>query len=460
MHDDTAALQAALDRAAEVGEGVVVLSPGVYRVSDPLVFRGDGCALFGAGQPTIAAGGLLTRILDSDGRSRLRIAGVSVQGAGVHERGGRGAVHLDGGSTGCTVENVEVVDAPGTGIVDDGDGNTVRGCAIERTGEHGVYVSGSRGGTYEGNRITGAGSVPGATLLAHGISVADAVGCTVRSNAVTGGSGPGIVLRDGSRGIRVTRNLVRDTGDRPLLIGSGSESLIAENVIEGAPAGRDALQLTGGGGNRIERNYVHQVGPGGAAIRWVSDEALGGDVVAGNVILLDGAAVNFWALALEAPRAAPIRIERNTIQAIRGAAPPAAIRVGVGRGHLLLDNLVLGVPELSDRGADTVARFRAARQVRRLGPGVHQVLAEDGVLRCDARSGTVTVVLPDAGACHWRVYSIVVANGAHPVVVRGSGGDRVAGTEALELRAGGALLQSTGGGWQEVRAGDREGIRP
>jgi parallel beta-helix repeat protein len=453
MHDDTAALQGALDRAAELGEGVVVLSPGVYRVSDPLVFRGDGCALLGVGQPTIAAGGLLTRIVDSDGRSRLRIAGLSVQGAGVHERGGRGAVHLDEGSTGCMVENIEVVDAPGTGIVDDGDGNTVRGCAIERTGEHGLYVSGSRGGTYDGNRIAGAGSVPGATLLAHGISVADAVGCTVRSNMVTGGRGPGIVLRDGSHGILVTRNLVRDTGDRPLVIGSGSESLIADNVIEGAPAGRDAVQLAGGGGNRIERNYVHQVNPGGAAMRWVGDEALGDDAVAENVILLDGAAVNFWALALEAPRAAPIRIERNTIQAIRGAAPPAAIRVGAGRGHLLLDNLVLGIPELSDRGAGTVAQFRAARQVRRLGPGVHQVLAGDGVLRCDARSGAVTVVLPDAASCRWRVYPIRVTNGAHPVVALGSGGDRVAGAETFEVGAGGALLQSTGDGWQELGAG-------
>jgi hypothetical protein len=214
MHDDTAALQAALDRAAELDEGVVVLSPGMYLVSDPLVFRGDGCALFGVGQPTIAAGGLLTRIVDSDGRSRLRIAGVSVQGAGVHKQDGRGAVHLDGGSAGCTIENIEVVDAPGTGIVDDGDGNTVRGCAVERTGEHGLYVSGSRGGTYEGNRITGAGSVPVATLLAHGISVAGAVGCTARSNAVAGGRGPGIVLRDGARGMLVTRNLGQDATRR------------------------------------------------------------------------------------------------------------------------------------------------------------------------------------------------------------------------------------------------------
>ncbi|MEO6056534.1 MAG: glycosyl hydrolase family 28-related protein, partial [Gemmatimonadales bacterium] len=55
-HDDTAALQAAFDCAAEQGDGVILLSPGVYRVRETLSFRADGCELLGVGHPTILAG--------------------------------------------------------------------------------------------------------------------------------------------------------------------------------------------------------------------------------------------------------------------------------------------------------------------------------------------------------------------------------------------------------------------
>jgi parallel beta-helix repeat protein len=194
------------------------------------MFRGDGCELIGDGQPTIEAAGLITRMLDSNHFSRLRIAGLRLQGVGAEAQRGRGAIHLDTGSTGCTVENNEIRDAPGNGIVDDGDENTLRGNLIHRTGEHGIYVSGCRNGTYAGNTVRDAGRVPGSSLTAHGISVADATDCALRANHVSGG-GVGLALRDGAKRILVGGNVIHDTGDRPLLIGSATECRITGNEL-------------------------------------------------------------------------------------------------------------------------------------------------------------------------------------------------------------------------------------
>jgi parallel beta-helix repeat protein len=450
IHDDTAALQAALDHAAAAGAGVVVLPPGVYRVRTALVFRGDGCELIGDGQPTIEAAGLITRVLDSDHRSRLRIAGLRIQGVGAQAQRGRGAIHLDSGSTGCTVENNEIRDAPGAGIVDDGDDNTLRGNLIDRTGEHGIYVSGCHSGTYAGNRIRGAGSVPGSTLTAHGISVADATDCVVQANHVTGG-GVGLALRDGTRRILVSGNVVHDTGDRPMLIGSASDSRIAGNELAGTPAGEDTLQVSGGGGNRIEGNYLHHATPGGAALRWTGRAVRGDDLVRGNTVLLEGPAVNYWGLEIDAAIARPIRIEGNTIQAIHGAAPPAAIRIHGGRGHAVLGNLILGAAGVSDLGLETRIEPRQAQDRATLGPGFHRLGLDDGGAVCDARDGPVTIVLPRAAGIRWRVYAVERTGPAlFPIVVRGSGPDLIDGRDVARLvdLPLAIHLQSTGTGWR------------
>ncbi|HUR93920.1 MAG TPA: right-handed parallel beta-helix repeat-containing protein [Gemmatimonadales bacterium] len=430
--DDTAALQAAFDRAAELGEGVVLVSPGVYRVRETLSFRADGCQLLGVGQPTILADELLPRILDSDGRSQLRIAGLRVRGTGVHDVGGRGAIHLDERSTACTVENTEVHDAPGTGIVDDGAGNTIRGNVVRGTGEHGIYVSGCRHGVYSANRITGAGEVHGATLLAHGLSIADASECRIVDNLVEGGRGLGLVLRDGAHDNVVSGNTVRGTGDRLLLIGSGSRNLLCDNRLEQPPPGRDALQVTGGGSNRIERNFIRVTTSGSAALRWVGDEPSGGDLVKGNVVLLDGKAVDYHTVELDAPRAGPVLLIDNTIQAVRLAAPASAVRRRSGRAPQLEGNLV-----------------QDDRHARTLGAGVHHVERTDLALRCDPRQGSVHVMLPAAGVSRWRTIAIGRPASGYPVVVQGDGDDRIAGERVLSLPPGRArlYLQCDGGGW-------------
>ena len=455
IHDDTAALQAALDHAAAAGAGVVVLPPGVYRVRTTLVFRGDGCELIGDGQPTIEAAGLITRVLDSDHRSGLRIAGLRIQGVGAQAQRGRGAIHLDSGSTSCTVENNEIRDAPGVGIVDDGDDNTLRGNLIDRTGEHGIYASGCRRGTYVGNRIREAGSVPGSSLTAHGISVAGATDCAVRANHVTGG-GVGLALRDDARRILVSGNIVHDTGDRPLLIGSASDSRIVGNELAGTPAGQDTLQVSGGGGNRLEGNYLHHATPGGAAVRWTGRGVTGDDLVHGNTVLLDGPAVNYWGLEIDAPVARPIRIEGNTIQAIHGAVPPAAIRIHGGRGHAVLGNLILGARAVSDLGHETRVVPRQALDRATLGPGFHRLGLEEGGAWCNASAGPITIVLPRAAGIRWRVYAVErTGPSPFPVVVRGSGPDLIDGRDLTRLDDGppAIFLQSTGTGWRLLTPG-------
>ena len=427
-----------------------MLPPGVYRIRTTLMFRGDGCELIGDGQPTIEAAGLITRMLDSNHFSRLRIAGLRLQGVGAEAQRGRGAIHLDTGSTGCTVENNEIRDAPGNGIVDDGDENTLRGNLIHRTGEHGIYVSGCRNGTYAGNTVRDAGRVPGSSLTAHGISVADATDCALRANHVSGG-GVGLALRDGAKRILVGGNVIHDTGDRPLLIGSATECRITGNELAGTPAGQDTMQVSGGGRNHIEGNYLHHTSPGGAAMRWTGREASGGDVVRGNTVLLDGPAVNYWGIEIDAALARPIRIEGNTIQAIDGAAPPAAIRIHGGRGHALLGNLVLGALGVSDLGLETTIVPRQGRDRTVLGPGFHHLGAEEGGAACDTRGGPVTIVLPGAAGIRWRVYAVERTDPApFPIVVRGSGPDLIDGLDEARLDDGPAALffQSTGTGWR------------
>jgi hypothetical protein len=86
---------------------------------------------------------------------------------------------------------------------------------------------------------------------------------------------------------------------------------------------------------------IHRLSPGGAAIRWTTSAVLGGDDVYGNLIVLDGAAITQYGIDVDTHPRGRVRIHGNTITALNGAAPPAAIRVAGGDGAVqVYDNMI------------------------------------------------------------------------------------------------------------------------
>ena len=327
--DDTPALQRALDGAGRVG-GAVLLPAGVYRFSVALGVRGDRTELLGLGGSRLVAATTLDRLIDSNNYSYLHFQGLTVEGAGVQDVGGRGAIHLDGGSRYCVVSHCRIVNAPGTAIADDGTHNKIVHNVVDGTGEHGIYSSSGVESVYHGNHLRRVGRVPRATLGCHGISLAGSRSCAVTGNTVEDTSGVGIVLRDDARFCTVRYNAVGAGTDRHIALGTASDCNIVGNSLSRVAAGVDAIRIDGGGRFVIADNVIRRSTAGGAGIRWTTARVTGGDDVYGNVILLDGAAISQWGIDADTDALADVRIHGNTIRAINGAAPPGAIRVAGG----------------------------------------------------------------------------------------------------------------------------------
>ena len=327
--DDTAPLQEALDRAGAVG-GAILLPAGAYRFSRPLGVHGDRTELLGLGGSRLVAAIPLDRLIDSNDFSRLIFQGLTIEGTGVQAVGGRGTIHLDGGSRECVVSYCRIVNAPGTAIADDGERNRIVHNVVDGTGEHGIYSSSGAESVYQGNHLRRVGRVAGVTLGCHGISLAGSIACTVSGNTVDDAAGAGIVLRDRARYCTVRGNTVGGGTDRHIALGTASDCNIVGNNLTRVPAGVDAIRIDGGGRFVIADNRIERSTPGGAGIRWTTAAVTGGDDVRGNVILLDGAAISQWGIDADSDTLIDVRIHGNTIRAINGAAPPGAIRVQGG----------------------------------------------------------------------------------------------------------------------------------
>lgn len=337
--DDTAALQRAFSAAGAVG-GTVLLPPGTYPFSATLGIRGDRTELVGLGGSRLVATTLLDRLLDSNSFSHLRFQGLTIEGTGVQAVGGRGTIHLDGGSIHCVVTDCRILNAPGTAIVDDGSRNTLMGNVVDGTGEHGIYSAGCAHSVYHQNHLRNVGRVPGTTLGCHGVSLAGSESCTVADNTIENADGVGIALRDGTRHCTVRVNAIRAGSDRHIALGTASDCTIVGNVMLEVASGADAVRIDGGGRFVIADNVIRRTTPGGAAIRWTTPAVLGGDDVYDNLILLDGAAITQYGIDVDTRPLGRVRIHGNTIKAINGAAPPAAIRVAGGDARVkVYDNI-------------------------------------------------------------------------------------------------------------------------
>jgi parallel beta-helix repeat protein len=335
--DDTAALQRAVDRAGAVG-GTVLFPSGVYLFSATLGIRGDRTELVGLGGSRLVATAALDRLIDSNDFGALHFHGLTIEGTGVQTVGGRGTIHLDGGSRDCVVAHCRIVNAPGTAIADDGTRNLVAHNIVDGTGEHGIYSSSGVDSRYHGNHLRRIGQVPRTTLGCHGISLAGSRSCVVEGNAVEDTGGVGIALRDDARYCTVRGNAIRGGTDRHLALGTASDCDIVGNSMFDVAAGADAVRIDGGGRFVIADNLIRRTTAGGAAIRWTTAGVTGGDDVYGNLILLQGAAISQPGIDADSETLVDVRIHRNTIKAIDGAAPPGAIRVRTGAAVHVYDN--------------------------------------------------------------------------------------------------------------------------
>ncbi|MEP6689244.1 MAG: right-handed parallel beta-helix repeat-containing protein [Gemmatimonadales bacterium] len=327
--DDTAAFQHALDAAGPAG-GTVLVPRGRYRFSVPLGIRGDRTELVGLGGSRLVAATLLDRLIDSNNFSGLRLHGLTLEGAGVQAVGGRGAIHLDEGSTGCVVSRCRILNAPGTAITDDGRHNLVVHNVIEGTGEHGIYSSGGLDSEYHDNHLRNVGRVAGTTLGCHGISLAGSTSCTVAGNTIVDTDGVGIALRDGAHHCTVRSNAISAGTDRHIALGTASDCTIIRNTLRDVAAGFDAIRIDGGGRLVIADNLIRRATAGGAGIRWTTAGVTGGDDVYGNTIVLEGAAISQPGIDADSGTLVDVRIHGNTIRAVHGAAPPGAIQVRSG----------------------------------------------------------------------------------------------------------------------------------
>lgn len=336
--DDTTALQRALDAAGPAG-GTVLVPSGRYRFTLPLGIRGHGTELVGLGGSRLVAATLLDRLIDSNNFSGLRFHGLTIEGAGVQAVGGRGAIHLDQGSTGCVVSRCRIVNAPGTAVADDGERNLVMHTVVDGTGEHGIYSSGGLDSAYHDNHLRNVGRIAGTTLGCHGISLAGSVSCTVAGNTIVDTDGVGIALRDGARRCTIRSNAIGSGTDRHIALGTASDCDIIRNELRNVAAGVDAIRIDGGGRFVIADNVIQRATPGGAGIRWTTAAATGGDDVYGNLILLDGTAISQYGIDADSEALVDVRIHDNTIRAFNGARPPGAIHVRSGARVSLHGNL-------------------------------------------------------------------------------------------------------------------------
>jgi parallel beta-helix repeat protein len=335
--DDTTGLQRAVDRAGAVG-GTVLFPAGVYRFSATLGIRGDRTELVGLGGSRLVATTTLDRLIDSNDFSGLHFQGLTIEGAGVQAVGGRGTIHLDGGSRDCVVARCRIVNAPGTAITDDGERNVIIHNVVDGAGEHGIYSSSGVDSRYHGNHLRRIGHVPRSMLGCHGISLAGSRSCAVEGNTVDDARGVGIALRDDARYCTVRGNAIGRGTDRHIALGTANDCDVVGNSMSDVPVGVDAVRIDGGGRYVIAGNLIRRSTAGGAGIRWTTAGVTGGDDVYANLILLEGSAISQWGIDADSETLVDVRIHRNTIKALAGTAPPGAIRVRSGAAVQVYDN--------------------------------------------------------------------------------------------------------------------------
>lgn len=444
--DDLPAIAAATAAARAAGGGVVALAAGVYRLGDatPLRLDGDDLTLLGAPGAVLRASRDEQPLLRSEGARRLRIRGVSFEGAG------RGTIGITVQLRACTDCEITACrfDRIGTSAIDITEGSSrcrIAGNIVRGSPGHAVMISGWVSPTDPGRGssfievVDNVIEQPGNT----GISVeVDNDHVTVRGNRVFGANqnralhSDGIAVFNGTRDYVIADNVVSGTLNSPstadtgngILIGQGENrtppvrgwvhgNLLLANGHDGHAGGAGCA---GGGcsGNgirlvfpdagpthidtQIEANVIHDSGRSGISIADAERVTLRGNRVersgSQGVWLLPSAGRNLLAGNLvsgSANHGLRIDSSRNTLA---GNSSTGNGLSGIFLGDGANDNVVAGNVALDNDGAgfghagiflDGTAVRGASRNVitaNRLGDGSAAATLQDYGLRIQAPS--------------------------------------------------------------------------
>ena len=356
--DDTAAIQAALDAVPSTG-GTVFLPAGTYNVTG-ILCHGNKIVVIGGGRATLQATVNEIRILSTNGFHDCVFDGLVGIGTGADtgSSSGRGAFHIAQGSLRCVIQNCKVLNASGTGITDDGEESKVINNHIDVTGEHGIYLSGSKYGICSGNLIKNAGAITAMVPpICYGIKLDGVSYSTISRNIIVASKSQGLVITGPSFRNVVSGNVVQGTTGEDIYIATGNDNVITDNTIDSSNSGTPAILTHGGTRNIISNNYIRKTAVG-SGIKWEDASSLGWDICEGNIIVADGTftmsiGIHVSGIATSSAMEV-IQIRNNTLKAVNGATITEAVQIFNARGCIVTGTVTDSTTKLDDLGVGTV----------------------------------------------------------------------------------------------------------
>jgi|LNFM01.1.fsa_nt_gb uncharacterized secreted repeat protein (TIGR03808 family) len=313
--DQTAALQAALDRAVLDGRPML-LPPGRFRASG-LHLRA-GLRMSGAGSRSVIVASGSGPALVGEGAHEVQLRDFRVEGGAHHAvtdpraallelRGARDVVVegliVVGGNTGLLLKDCSgrvstslISGCRHTGLFSlDGAGVDIAGNTVRDCGDNGILVwrsvSGADGTRVTNNRISGiAASSGGSGQNGNGINVFRADAVMVSGNRITDAA-YSAVRANASSNISIIGNTAERIGEVALYAEFGFQgALIANNIVDGAATGISVTNFNEGGrlaviqGNLIRnlhRREYEAVDRRGEGITVEADAAVSGNTIEG-----------------------------------------------------------------------------------------------------------------------------------------------------------------------------------
>jgi parallel beta-helix repeat protein len=362
--NDTAALQAALN--ATTAYNSFVLPPGIF-LTGALNIADDFVSVIGLGGKLLGAGKNI-KILQTANYSNILITGLIIEGQGKDDGGtssGRGAIHVDANSSRIQIIGNRILNANGSGIVEDGQGYCViSDNEINVTGEHGIYLSSSFKAVVTGNNIYRAGYQSALTAAqGYGIKADGTIGCTINNNVINDSQYLGIQFAANATRNTVSGNTIANTaaGSRSCLVLSGGASAnnnISANTLYQNTAYAAVEASANSSNNLIANNIIVQRTAATASIV----TAGGGNTIDGNTII---ASVETTTIAIQVTSNNNV-IQNNYIYADGGGA----WTTGISAGASIADNTII-----NNTISDATQAYSVTNKSRNLYVGTSQYIA-------------------------------------------------------------------------------------
>ncbi|WP_051332804.1 TIGR03808 family TAT-translocated repetitive protein [Cucumibacter marinus] len=270
--DQTAALQRAVNEAANAGRGVYI-SPGTYRIAS--LDLPDGTFMTGS------SGGTTRFLVSGDapgmvfkGGDRLALNNLAIEGLSSAGAPREGLIAI-GNARDLSLDRVRVAGGAGHGIGLWRSGGVISDCEIESTAQSGIFANDSTGLRITGNRVADCSNggilvwrnekgydgtivtgnrISGIDWLGggngqngNGINVFRAGGVIISDNVMTDCAFSAVRLNSTSDCL-ITGNLARGLGEVAIFSEFGFDgSVIADNIVDDAAIGISITNFDSGG---------------------------------------------------------------------------------------------------------------------------------------------------------------------------------------------------------------------